>query len=63
LGWWAFVAGVGLILVRFAWTGDIWIAAYALFWLCVIIVGIQLIRRKFALPEAVATASGVHAGG
>lgn len=58
LGWWALVAGVGLILVRFAWSGDIWIAAYALFWLWVIIACIQLIRRKVALPEAAAPASG-----
>ena len=57
LGWWAFVAGVGLILVRFAWSADIWIAAYALFWLWVIIICIQLIRRKIALPEAAAAAS------
>jgi hypothetical protein len=58
LGWWAVVAGVGLILVRFAWSGDIWFAAYALFWLWVIIVCVQLIRRKIALPEAAAAASG-----
>jgi hypothetical protein len=58
LGWWAIVAGVGLILVRFAWSGDIWIAAYGLFWLWVIIVCIQLVRRKIALPEAAAAAQG-----
>jgi hypothetical protein len=50
------VAGIGLILVRFTWLGDIWIAAYALFWLWVIIVCIQLIRRKIALPEEAADA-------
>jgi hypothetical protein len=27
LGWWAIVAGIGLILVRFAWSGEIWFAA------------------------------------
>jgi hypothetical protein len=54
LGWWAIVAGVGLILVRFAWSGEIWFAPYALFWLWVIIVCIQLIRLKIALPEEVA---------
>jgi hypothetical protein len=56
LGWWAIVAGVGLVLVRFAWSGEIWFAPYALFWLWVIIVCIQLIRRKIALPEAAADA-------
>jgi len=50
LGWWAIVAGVGLILVRFAWSGEIWFAPYSLFWLWVIIVCIQLIRRKIAFP-------------
>ena len=50
LGWWAIVAGGGLILVRFAWSGEIWFAPYSLFWLWVIIVCIQLIRRKIAFP-------------
>jgi hypothetical protein len=52
LGWWSIVAGAGLILVRFAWSGEIWFVPYALFWLWVIIVCIQLIHRKIALPEA-----------
>jgi hypothetical protein len=56
LGWWAIVAGVGLILVRFAWSGEIWFAPYLLFWLWMIILCIQLIRRKIALPEAPADA-------
>jgi hypothetical protein len=54
LGWWAIVAGVGLILVRFAWAGEIWLAPYALFWLWMIIVCIQLIRRKITWPETAA---------
>jgi hypothetical protein len=56
LGWWAILAGVGLVLVRFAWSGEIWFAPYALFWLCMIIVCIQLIRRRIALPEATESA-------
>ena len=52
LGWWAIVAGAGLILVRFAWEGELWFAPYSLFWLWVIVVCIQLIRRKLALPDA-----------
>jgi hypothetical protein len=34
--------------------GEIWFAPYALFWLWVIIVCIQLIRRRIALPQAAA---------
>ena len=55
LGWWAIVAGAGLILVRFAWEGEIWFAPYALFWLWVIIVCVQLIRGRLSTPDRVST--------
>jgi hypothetical protein len=54
LGWWAVIAGAGLVLVRFAWEGELWFAPYALFWLWVIIVCIQLIRLRVAGPSAAA---------
>jgi hypothetical protein len=47
-------AGGWLILVRFAWSAEILFAPYALFWLWVIIVCIELICRKIALPEEAA---------
>ena len=46
LGWWAVVAGVGLALSRFAWTSEIWLAPYFLFWTWVVIVCVQLIRGR-----------------
>jgi hypothetical protein len=44
LGWVALASGVGLVLVRFAWTGQLWFFPYALFWLWVIALSIHLLR-------------------
>jgi hypothetical protein len=44
LGWVALVSGVGLVLVRFAWSGELWFVPYALFWLWVIGLSIHLLR-------------------
>ena len=46
LGWLALVAGVGLVLARFVWTSQLWLAPYFLFWIWVIIVSVQLIRGR-----------------
>ena len=46
LGWWAVVAGVGLVFARFAWTSEFWIAPYFLFWIWVIVVSVQLLRGR-----------------
>ena len=54
LGWWAVIAGAGLVLVRFAWEGELWFAPYALFWLWVIIVCVQLIRLRVVWPDPAA---------
>jgi hypothetical protein len=45
LGWWAIVSGVGLTLSRVAWTNEIWLLPYGLFWLWVVIVSVLLLRR------------------
>ncbi len=46
LGWWAIVAGTGLVLSRFVWTTGAWFLPYFLFWIWVIVVSIQLIRVR-----------------
>ena len=46
LGWWAVVAGVGLVLARFVWTSEFWIAPYFLFWIWVVVVCVQLTRGR-----------------
>ena len=43
-GWLALASGVGLVLVRFAWNGQLWFAPYALFWLWVIALSVHLLR-------------------
>lgn len=45
LGWWAVIAGVGLVVARAAWTTPIWLLGYTLFWLWVIILSARLMRR------------------
>lgn len=49
LGWWAIVAGTGLVLSRFVWTTGAWYAPYFLFWIWVVIVSVQLIRGRLRL--------------
>ena len=46
LGWWAVVAGAGLVLCRFFWTSEAWFAPYFLFWIWVVMVSVQLIRGR-----------------
>ena len=45
LGWWAIVAGVGLVLARAMWTNPIWLFPYSLFWLWVLAVSVTLLVR------------------
>jgi hypothetical protein len=50
LGWLMVVSGVGLALSRFAWTTNAWLLPYALFWIWVIAVCVQLIRKPAWRP-------------
>ena len=45
MGWWIVVAGLCLVVARFAWTTGFWGVGYALFWLWIIVVCIRLIVR------------------
>jgi hypothetical protein len=51
-GWWAIVAGAGLVAARFVWEGSIWSLPYALFWAWVISFGVRLIRHPHLDPQA-----------
>jgi hypothetical protein len=46
LGWWAVVAGVGLVAARAVWTTSMWLIPYALFWLWVLVISTRLLRSK-----------------
>jgi hypothetical protein len=52
LGWWAIASGLGLVLARFFWTSWIWLLPYAAFWIWMIIMCIQLVRKPGALLKA-----------
>ena len=52
MGWWLIVAGVGLVAARFAWTIDLWIVPYLLFWVWALVLSIRLIRRPNLLDPA-----------
>lgn len=44
-GWWAIVAGAGLLVVRFAWESFAWTVPYFVFWAWVIALSIRLLTR------------------
>ena len=46
LGWWAAVAGAGLVLASFTWTSQGWLVPYFLFWIWTAVVCVLLIRRR-----------------
>jgi hypothetical protein len=58
LGWWAIASGLGLVIARFFWTSNLWLLPYAAFWIWMIIICIQLIRK----PGAVLSAADGRAG-
>jgi len=52
LGWWAIASGLGLMLARFFWTSLFWFLPYAAFWIWMIIMCIQLVRKPRAVLKA-----------
>jgi hypothetical protein len=47
VGWLAIASGVGLALSRIAWTNQIWLLPYLLFWFWVLTVAVLLLLRSF----------------
>jgi hypothetical protein len=52
LGWWGIASGLGFVLVRFFWTSWFWFLPYAAFWIWMIIMCIQLVRKPLAVLKA-----------
>jgi hypothetical protein len=52
LGWLAIVSGAGLVLARVAWTNQIWLLPYLMFWVWVLCVSVLLLRRNVARPAS-----------
>ena len=52
LGWWAIASGLGLVLARFFWTSWIWLLPYVAFWIWMIIMCIQLVRKPDGVLNA-----------
>jgi hypothetical protein len=49
LGWWGIASGVGLAICRFFWTLDLWYLPYIGFWIWMIIICIQFVRKPGAV--------------
>jgi hypothetical protein len=58
LGWWGIASGVGLAICRFFWTSELWYLPYIAFWMWMIIICIQFVRK----PGAVLGAAEGRAG-
>jgi len=52
LGWWAVASGLGLVICRFFWTSEVWYLPYVAFWIWMIIMCIQLVRKPGAVLRA-----------
>ncbi len=63
LGWWALVAGAGLVAARALWTSPVWIVPYLLFWLWVMVLSVRLLKARdhLELPRRAPSDTGVHA--
>ncbi len=58
-GWWAIVAGAGLVVVRFAWESFAWTIPYFIFWAWVIAFAIRLIARP-TMPHPASRSRETH---
>jgi hypothetical protein len=46
LGWWAVLAGIGMVVARAVWLTEFWLLPYALVWLWIITASIVLLRHR-----------------
>jgi hypothetical protein len=51
VGWWAVVAGVGLVLARAIWTSDLVFIPFTAFWLWTAVVSVLLLTGRLAVEE------------
>jgi hypothetical protein len=58
LGWWGIASGLGFVVARFFWTSEFWLLPYAAFWIWMIIICIQLIRKPGKTLSAADERSG-----
>jgi len=52
LGWWGIASGLGLVIARFFWTSNLWLLPYAAFWIWMIIMCVQLVRKPRGVLKA-----------
>jgi hypothetical protein len=53
LGWWAVVAGAGMMAARAVWLSEFWLLPYLLLWLWIVVVSVLLlVRARQAQPGA-----------
>lgn len=45
LGWWALVAGVGMVAARAVWLSEFWLLPYLLLWLWIAVISVLLLVR------------------
>src|SRR4030095_8280349 len=58
LGWWGIASGLGLVVARFFWTSEFWLLPYAAFWIWMIIICMQLLRKPGKTLSAADERSG-----
>jgi hypothetical protein len=51
LGWWAIIAGLGLVLARGVWTHGIVFAPFAAYWAWAAVVSVLLVLGRLAISE------------
>jgi hypothetical protein len=45
LGWWALIAGAGMVVARAVWLSEFWLLPYLLLWLWIVVISVLLLLR------------------